>query len=440
MILAVAAQPAAQPQYSPAKLVSRASGSIEPKGKGTVTVQVELSTTGSVKAVRVLRSSNSGDNAAAMDIAQHSTFAPERRNGKAVRSLFDFTIAFGQNVVSGAAGKIDALLHQSKWDEAKTEAQAALAQDPSDAIVQAQLGVADAFTHDIAGAAAAFDKAGTVPQQYSDIAQQAYALNTPVIAPKDPKAALAEAQKAMSYGRNALALYALGVAQEANHDSTTALASLQQAQQMAATSSPSDTQSEIDIAQEMMVIYLAQGNTSAADQMAAKIDDLDSTHQMSRKVVAYYYDQRGIAMQGSRDQGGAISMFEKAASADKSAAPMEYTKAAIMYMSGAIPDYLKAKSDADKAIAADSKYPLAYYVAGIALAKNALATQNDAQSQDADVYLQTAIDLANQEGNKQLAGDAAYFKKNRNLASNLAQWATQPVVNPSVNPMYAPGR
>src|SRR5579884_3015764 len=104
--------------YTPPKVVSRAPSVVEPKGKGTVVVQVLVNPNGTFKVMRIMSSTNPGDDAAAMDIAKHSKYAPAMRNGKPVPDFYDFAIGFGENVVSGSAGQVDALLHQSKWEEA----------------------------------------------------------------------------------------------------------------------------------------------------------------------------------------------------------------------------------------------------------------------------------------------------------------------------------
>src|SRR5579864_8113263 len=106
-MFAAPAQPVYQNQYTPPKLVSRAAGTLEPAGKGSVTVQVQLDAHGKVVGTRIIRTTNAGDNAAAIEIARRSSYTAAMRGGKAVRSIYDYIINFGQSVVSGAASQID---------------------------------------------------------------------------------------------------------------------------------------------------------------------------------------------------------------------------------------------------------------------------------------------------------------------------------------------
>ncbi len=411
--------------YTPPKVITHAAGAVEPKGAGTVTVQVLVNPDGTFKVVRVVRSTNAGDNAAAMDIAKHSTYAPARRDGKAVRDFYDFTIAFAGSAVSRQAGAIDSLLHQSRWADAKSAATAALRQNPDDTLVQAQLGVADAFTNDVAGAAQAFDRAGTIPDQYQTVAMQAYGQDSLAKTSSDPKTALAEANKAVALGGDYTAYYALGVAQHANGDDTGALASLQKARSLgAAANPPADKHTRALIDQGLLTLAAAKGDNAQVAQLTAEMATLDPAS--GQKAAAYSFDVQGIALQNRGDLDGAIKMYERAAAADPSwAGSLEYTKAAIAYASLAVPNNLAAKADADKAIAADPTYALAYYVAGVALAQNANLTGNQDQAQDANVYLLKAADLAGRQGQSKLAQAAKYFEQNHNLNANLQFWSTQ---------------
>lgn len=419
------------PPYTPPKVVSRAPNVVEPKGPGSVTVQVLVNANGTFKVMRVLRSTNPGDNAAALDIAKRSTYAPARRGGKPMRDFYDFTVTFGAQAVSGAAGKIDALLHQSRWAQAKAAATAALAQNANDPLVQAQLGVADAYTHDIAGAVAAFNKAGSIPDAYQNVAMQAYALDAEAKANTDAKAALAEAQKAVSMGGDYSAYYALGEAQLASGDENAALGTLQQARTMAASATPAaDIATRVQIDESLMNLAAAKGDNAQLSQLSAEVSKLDPA--LGTKVVAYTYDQQGVALQKRGDSTGAIKMYEQAAAADPSwAGALEYTKAAIGYASMAVPNYLHAKADADKAIAADGTYALAYYVAGVVMAENANNTGNDNQAQDANIYLNKAAALARSQGKTRLAQAASYFEQNHNINANLAFWSTQISLRPA---------
>ena len=433
-MFAAPAQPVYQNQYTPPKLVSRAAGSLEPAGKGSVTVQVQLDVHGKVVGTRIIRTTNSGDNAAAIDIAQKSSYTAATRGGKAVRSIYDYVINFGQSVVSGAASQIDGMLHQSQWQQAKDAATAALAKTPNDRLVQSQLGVADAFLHDITNSAAAFDKAGTIPNQYSSVAAQVYALNVENIVATEPMTALLQAQKAVSLSPTDYSgYYALGLAQHANRQDSEALTTLQKAQSLANSASPpTDSQTKMKIVEQQMVVYIAQGNSAGAQQAQSQLDALDPTHQMSKKITAYFYDQQGAALENKKDFKGAVAMFEKAASTDPEwAGPAEYTKAAILLANQSIPDYLGARAEADKALAIDQNFALADYVAGVALARNYEISQSQTENDTADTYLTKAAGLATKEGNSQLASLAQTLLHNRDADAHLMAVGSMLQINPN---------
>src|SRR5579872_1132294 len=133
--------------YTPPKLVSRASSVVEPAGAGRVLVQVQVNADGTFKVLRVIKSSNPADNAAALNIAEHSTYAPALKNGKPVAALFDMNVVFGAQAVSGAGGQIAQMLHDNDWVGARSAAEVALTENPKNQLIQAQLGVADAYLH-----------------------------------------------------------------------------------------------------------------------------------------------------------------------------------------------------------------------------------------------------------------------------------------------------
>ncbi len=423
---------AAPPQsYTPPRLVSRANSVVEPAGSGHVLVQVQVNPDGSFKVLRVIHSTNPGDNAAALDIAKHSKYAPAMRNGQPARSLFDFEVVFGQEAVSGVGAQIAAMLHQNDFNGAKAAATQALAQNPGNKLVQAQLGVADAFMHDIPGAVAAFDKAGTVPDLYQNVAMQAYALNAVSIAETQPQAALQEAQKAVSLHGDYSAYYALGVAQFDNKDNSAALASLQKAQSLAQSSNPAaDQQTLANIDEELLAAAQATGDTATVQRITAEVNKMDPT--FAGKMMAYTLDMQATAAQNRHDSGNAIALYEKAAQADPQwAAGPEYTKAAIVEATEPIPNLQGARLEAEKAIAQNPNYAMAYFVAAVAMGEDAPASGNMDELQRATEYAYKAAGLAQKQGNPKLATSAAYFAKNHQLDTNLAFWSTQLSVNPA---------
>src|SRR5581483_1588514 len=90
-------------EYSPAKLLKQGTTQHSIAGSGTVVVQVQVNADGSHKAIKVIKSSNSGDNAAAMDIAQSSSYRPAHRGKSPITAFYDFTLKFnGKAVVNNA--------------------------------------------------------------------------------------------------------------------------------------------------------------------------------------------------------------------------------------------------------------------------------------------------------------------------------------------------
>ena len=63
-------------------------------GKGNVKIQVQVNADGSHKVIKVISSTNHSDDAAAMDIAQSSTYIPARRGSKPIPAFYDFELSF----------------------------------------------------------------------------------------------------------------------------------------------------------------------------------------------------------------------------------------------------------------------------------------------------------------------------------------------------------
>lgn len=421
---------ATPPTYTPPRLVSRAASVVEPKGAGTVLVQVQVNADGSFKVLRVIRSSNAGDNAAALDIAAHSKYAPALRNGQPVKSLFDFNVKFGEEAVSGAAAQIASMLHNNNFNGAKAAAAAALAQSPDNHLVQAQLGVADAFLHDIPGAVAAFDQAGTIPSMYQNVAMQAYSLNAASIATTQPQTALVQAQKAVSMNGDYGAYYALGLAQHANKDYSAAVASLEKAESLAKSAHPpADAASMANIEQSLLAAAQSAGDKATVDRVTAEIGKLDPS--AGGKSIAYTIDTQAADKVKLHDYSGAVAMYEKAAAASPQwAGPPEYTKAAIVLATEPLPNYGGARIEAEKAIALNANYAPAYYVDALAMAWDAQGSGNMDELQRSTDSANHAAALAQKAGDTQLAEAASYFAKNHQVNMNLQVWSTGLSTNP----------
>ncbi|MGA9943798.1 MAG: TonB family protein, partial [Candidatus Cybelea sp.] len=165
MLVAVAQAPALAQyanEFTPAKLIHQGKTTNAIAGNGTVVVQVQVNADGSHKAVKVIHSSNSGDNAAAMDIAQNSSYRPAHRGNTPVVSFYDFTLKFnGKSVatnaneteggatpggggggLSPAATRVAALIRQGAYQQARSKAEADLLSAPEDESLRQMLGIA----------------------------------------------------------------------------------------------------------------------------------------------------------------------------------------------------------------------------------------------------------------------------------------------------------
>ncbi len=231
--LACGAQPAIAQyatEFTPAHLLHQGKTSVAIAGSGRVVVQVQVNADGSHKAIRVIKSTNSGDNAAAMEIAQSSNYRPAHRGNKPVTAFYDFTLNFhGKSVaqtpsessgpvlsaagLSSAAAKIAALLRQSQYAQAKAKAEAALLNAPDDNSVRQMLGIAEYDQNDFVSAAATFDKVPTISSQFRGPAAQSFAAAAVHLANSDAARSLAYAQKAVALQPTTNSRFALGVAQ-----------------------------------------------------------------------------------------------------------------------------------------------------------------------------------------------------------------------------------
>ena len=87
-------------EFSEAKLINQGKTTHSIAGNGKVVVQVQVNADGSHKAIKVISSTNPGDNAAAMDIAQNSTYRPAHRGKTPITAFYDFTLRLQRQVRS----------------------------------------------------------------------------------------------------------------------------------------------------------------------------------------------------------------------------------------------------------------------------------------------------------------------------------------------------
>jgi len=419
-------------EFSPAKLVHQGTTSKAIAGSGTVVVQVQVNANGSHRVIKIIRSSNSGDNAAATDIANNSTYRPAHRGKKAVTAYYDFTLKFkGKSVASNSetvargssAAKIDALIHQGKYDAAKTQLDAALAQNPNDPILNQELGTAEYFLADYPASAAAFDKVSTITKTFSQVAAQAYALAA-------VKTASASPQQAVSYGKKAAQLapgpnsyYALGTAELEAGDTSSAISDLNKAFTAVQADAKTDKKTKVAIASQLYAAYTKAGDTANAEKTLATIKQIDPNNTSVATLEGNRYIQAANEASKAGNHAEALKDFEQAAAVGSPQIQVTaYAAAALeenaLLQSQKTPpskdDYAKVKAYADKALAINANDALANYAEGVALTGEwVLGNKSDAGLKaQALAALNKAKAAAQSAGNISLSLNIDNFIKN----------------------------
>jgi TonB family protein len=418
-LIALAGLPA-QAQYasefSPAKLIKQGTTSAAIAGNGTVVVQVQVNADGSHKAIKVIHSTNSGDNAAAMEIAQSSSYHPAHRGSTPITSFYDFTLKFnGKSVaantdggagvptsgaLSPAANQIAALIRQREYGQAKSKAEAGLLSSPGDESLRQMLGVAAYDDDDLTTAASAFDKVSAIGSQFRPVAARSFAAAAVKEAQSDPAQALAYAQKAVALVPDANSHFALGVAQLANNDNAGALASLKAAHDQGISDPKIPVGSKVNIDSELLQAYLANGDTADAQAIAAQIKQLDPASTAGAQAMATSLIKAGNAAVDAKDTTTALNDFEQAAAAgDPGTAVTANTLAAFAIARSAKPDYKRMEAYAAKALAIKPDDAAANFADGIALTGQWASSHDDATKKRAAAALDTADQQAKVEGN-----------------------------------------
>ncbi|MDQ2864640.1 MAG: energy transducer TonB [Candidatus Eremiobacteraeota bacterium] len=395
-------------EYMPPKLSHRGTTTHAIAGNGTVIVQVQVNADGSHHVTKILKSSNSADNAAAMDIAAQSSYKPGTRGGKAVTAFYDFTLKFNGSSVSadtgestsGAAGQIDSLIRAKKYSDAIEKAQSALENNPNDSSVNQLLGLAQYYANDETAAAATFSKVSNVSKQFVPVAAQAYAAAAVKAAPSNPAQALQYAQKAVSLDNSNNSHFALGVAQNASKQYPDAVATLK-----ALHDRVSDPKIKAAIDAQLLQSYYATNDSADATTTSAELKRLDPNAASSgARMEGNHLLQAGSEAMDKKNYDAALSDFDQAASSnDSQVAVTGNTLAAFAIFRMDKPDYKKGKSYADKALAAAPSDPQANFAEGVAYAGLYASSRSDDDKKQAVSYLNKADGLAKAAGNTQLA-------------------------------------
>lgn len=419
-------------EFTAAKLLKQGTTAMNIAGSGTVIVQVQVNADGSHKAIKVIKSSNSGDNDAAMDIAQNSSYRPAHRGATPVTAFYDFTLKFnGKSVASSqseegggaatslspAAQSVANLIREKNYAAAKSRAQSALISSPDDESLRQMLGIAAFDAGDVTTAAAAFDKVPTIGKQFQPAAAASFAAAAVQTADQNPSQALAYAQKAEALNPDTNSRFALGTAQLANKQYADAVTTLKAVHSSAMNDPKLSRTAKVNIDARLMSAYLANGDNQGATQIANEIKQLDPSSTLPGRVLGNTYLKMGVDAASAQKYDDAFKYFDMAsAQGDPEVAVTADTQAAFLVTKTQKPDYKKMQAYADKAIALKPDDAQANYAEGVALTGQWAQSHDDAQKKKALDTLNHADSLAKTAGNEALALSIETFIKN-----NLAQ-------------------
>jgi len=410
--IATSAQTGTPTTYTPPKLLARGATTVAPGGNGSVTVQVFVKKDGSFTVSKVLKTSNVADNAAALEIAKTSKYKPGLRNGQAVDAYYDYVLAFGNDAVAvspanaPAAGTAAGLaaIRAGKYDDAKALLQTYLQAHPNDTDAYTLLGVANTFGGDIPDAAAAFDKAGAIPDQYKALAEQAYEKNAGALLDDKKYAdAITAAGHAIDINPQSLqGYYMRGVAEANVQNDVAAIADLQKARTIAVATKAED-KTQTTLAYSLAVAQLDAGLYGEAATTAKDVSRSDTAQSTALDKHAYVaVANAAIALANAGKTAESVSRFESGANAFPAAAPGLLAQAATVLATDKKPDWDKVKAEAGKALALNPASGRAEFILGIAAAnqkdpKSALDYMNKAKASpdySSDAALAKQIDTA----------------------------------------------
>jgi hypothetical protein len=403
------AQNGTENYYTPPKMLKQGTSKTPISGDGKVIVQVLVNADGTFAVKKIISSTNHGDDATAREIAMSSTYAPATRGTKKVLAFYDFTLKFaggsassgGQSIPSGLA-QSERELRAGNYTGAQAGFKSYAAAHPEDQRSQLDLGIADTYLDDYPGASAAFERAGTIPDNYKPVAAKAYvSYAVSLLANKDYAGGLAAAKRGVELEPGFASLDTQGVAELGSGDTAAAVADLEKSHDLAKTQASIPAKSRANNDVHLMQALLASGNLDAAKVLASEAAAADPQGKLDAEVVfAGYYQKKAQDAQATGKFADAAAFYEQAVTVAPSQAANLYASAASAYLKvQPSPDNDKAKADADKALAADANNAAANYVAGIALA-------NEGKKAGALTFLGKAESLAKAAGDTDLAASA----------------------------------
>uniref|UniRef100_E6Q4D0 TonB C-terminal domain-containing protein n=1 Tax=mine drainage metagenome TaxID=410659 RepID=E6Q4D0_9ZZZZ len=361
-------------EFSPAKLIKQGTATTPWAGPGLVVLQVEVFPNGTFHVMKVIRTTNAGDVAAALEIAKTSTYMPAHRGSKPIQAFYDYTLKFGKRLVrsgeqgmgGGKLGHIDALIHAGKYADAKQAAATYLLAHPGNALALQYLGIADYFSSDYPSAVKAFDKVKTIGAPFKVAAAQAFAAVAVLRSSTDPDQALLYAQKSYALDSSPNSLYALGLAEFGMKHYARSIASLEKARGMLFAQKNTPTATKVAVDSHLLQGYLQTGDTTNSNAMLAELKALDPTGTTGAEFVGAFYLQQGVAAAKAHKPVEALAALDKAASAgDPKISETAYTQAAFVIIQSSAPDYNRVRSYAKKALAIDPNDPVALFASGI---------------------------------------------------------------------------
>ena len=382
-----AQQPA---RYKPPLLVAQGSPKAPILGAGSVTLTIFVRKSGAPGAVKIAKSSNHGDDAAALEIAKNSTFRPGLSDDRPVDAFYTMQLTFGPSAAvidsgrySSQVARANALLRANKFAAARAALQSYLAGHPRDRDARMLLAVADTYLNDVQAAVVEFDSAGPIPDRFKIIAFKAYSdAAVESLEAKNSDRAIQLSTKALALQQNVNVLYVRGTASANAQHYAPAIDDLERAKALAA-AEHADSQTVNAIDASLVDAYLSGGQIDRGIVLAAALKRRDPSNTRIDETLLAYYNQQSIAALQAGKRDDAVADLENGARMIPSHAVALYVQATNILSGGLSPDWKRVKAEADKALAINPNDASSNYVAGIAL-----ANQNDVSG--AIVYLQKA--------------------------------------------------
>ncbi len=407
-------------EYVPPKLTKLGSTTKPLPGSGIVEVKVQVNADGSHKFVNVIKSTNKGDNPAAIEIASSSSFSPGRRGKTPLTAFVTFSLKFvGKSFIGEAISsnldvqRTEGMIRGGNYSGAKIRATTFLLEHPGDTAMLQELGAAEFFLNDAIGSAAAFSKVPVLAEEMKSVAAHAFAAGAVKVAETDPATAVIYGQRAVELDKGPNGIFALGVAQEAAKDYAAAAVSLEKARALALADPKTDKASKINLDVRLMGVYAELGNDAKAQEIATDIKQLDPTSSIPSQFLGSRYIKLGQAALTAKKIPDAVAQFNKAAAlGDPKISVVALASAAFAYLAGDKPDYDKAKDYADKALAINPNDAASNYAQGIALIGQSVEFHREDLKDQAKAALKKAEDAAKAASDETLLLQIQNFEKN----------------------------